>query len=177
MPFMTSFGINYIVEKARLINLTTDEISNATNLRNKDDKVAKTLFNIALHEYLSPKRCIIDFKLNKKQFDEIINEFIKNYNKNMIEPGEMVGIIAAQAMGEPITQMSCEKNTKVMIKNMKSNDIYHGSISNFIDKQLNDNKDRVIELPNHTDSVVLDMIDNYYIIGVSEDEKTSWNRI
>lgn len=170
-------GINYIVEKARLINLTTDEISNATNLRNKDDKVAKTLFNIALHEYLSPKRCIIDFKLNKKQFDEIINEFIKNYNKNMIEPGEMVGIIAAQAMGEPITQMSCEKNTKVMIKNMKSNDIYHGSISNFIDKQLNDNKDRVIELPNHTDSVVLDMIDNYYIIGVSEDEKTSWNRI
>ena len=95
-------GIDNIVEKARLVNLTNDEIADKSNLRNKDDNVAKTLFNIALYEYLSPKRCINDFKLNKKQFDEIVNEFIKNYNKNMIEPGEMVGIIAAQAMGEPI---------------------------------------------------------------------------
>jgi DNA-directed RNA polymerase II subunit RPB1 len=99
-------GIDNIVEKARLVNLTNDEIADKSNLRNKDDKIAKTLFNIALYEYLSPKRCINDFKLNKKQFDEIVNEFIKNYNKNMIEPGEMVGIIAAQAMGEPITQMT-----------------------------------------------------------------------
>ena len=170
-------GLDEVIEKTRLINLTKEEKKNKKNLRYLDDKVAKTIFKIALYEYLSPKRCIIDFKLNKKQFEKIVYEFIQNFNKNMIEPGEMVGIIAAQAMGEPITQMSCEKNTLVLIKNKSTNEMFYGTISNFIDNLLEQNKNDVKDVPEHDNSVVLDLKDDYCIIGVSDDGKTSWNRI
>ncbi len=45
-------------------------------------------------------------KITKKKFDQIVNELKMNYQKLMVEPGEAVGIIAAQSIGEPSTQMT-----------------------------------------------------------------------
>lgn len=72
----------------------------------EDEKLSKTLFKLAIYEYLSPKRCIIEYNLNKEQFDIIINEIIYAFNKAIVHPGEMVGIITAQSMGEPLTQIT-----------------------------------------------------------------------
>ena len=66
----------------------------------------KYLFKIALHEYLSPKRCIIEYRLNKKQFDQIILEIVESFEKSVVEPGEMVGILTGQSLGEPLTQLT-----------------------------------------------------------------------
>jgi len=69
---------------------------------------AKYLFKIALNEYLSPKRCIYEYKFNKEKFDQVIAEIIKSYNKCMVEPGEMVGVVASQSLGEPLTNVVSE---------------------------------------------------------------------
>ena len=66
----------------------------------------KFLFRLALMEYLSPKRCIFEYELNKEKFDMIVNEIIESFNKNLVHPGEMVGVVSAQSMGEPLTQMT-----------------------------------------------------------------------
>jgi len=47
-------------------------------------------------------------KLSKLDIDEkmarrIIEETVKEYRKSLIEPGESVGIVAAQSIGEPST--------------------------------------------------------------------------
>ncbi|MHA1300646.1 MAG: DNA-directed RNA polymerase subunit A' [Candidatus Helarchaeota archaeon] len=42
----------------------------------------------------------------KDLLDIYINETINSYNKARVEPGEAVGIIAAQSIGEPATQMT-----------------------------------------------------------------------
>jgi len=76
------------------------------DIKKFDDKIAKTSLKICLYECFAPKRCIVEYKLNKKTFDEVIKEIKNNFDKNMIEPGEMVGIIASQSMGEGITQMT-----------------------------------------------------------------------
>ncbi len=34
-----------------------------------------------------------------------MHDIITDYNKSMVEPGEMVGVIAAQSLGEPSTQL------------------------------------------------------------------------
>jgi DNA-directed RNA polymerase II subunit RPB1 len=101
-------GIEKILENknTRLLCLTTKERADKGCLKYRDDQVAKTILKIAMYEYISPKRCIVDFKLNKAQFEHVMKDIIQNFNKNMIEPGEMVGIIAAQAMGEPLTQLT-----------------------------------------------------------------------
>jgi hypothetical protein len=35
------------------------------SLKVKDDKINKTLFKILLNEYISPKRCVNEYKFNK----------------------------------------------------------------------------------------------------------------
>jgi DNA-directed RNA polymerase II subunit RPB1 len=76
----------------------------------KDDRSLKYLLEIALYEFLSPKKCIFNYKLNKNQFDKMMKEIKLSFIKSLIEPGEMVGIIAAQSVGEPTSQMTL--NTK-----------------------------------------------------------------
>jgi DNA-directed RNA polymerase II subunit RPB1 len=79
-------------------------------LLKQDDSDYKFLFKIALYEYIGPKKCIQEYKLNKTMFDKMIKDIIVAFSKSVVEPGEMVGIIAAQSIGEPTSQMTL--NTK-----------------------------------------------------------------
>ncbi|MCK4633536.1 DNA-directed RNA polymerase subunit A'', partial [Candidatus Bathyarchaeota archaeon] len=45
-------------------------------------------------------------KLSKKGVDQTIELTLKNYKQAFVEPGEAVGIVAAQSIGEPGTQMT-----------------------------------------------------------------------
>ena len=75
-------------------------------IKHKNEQRFKFLFRYALYEYLSPKQIISVHKLNKTKFDIVVNEIIVSFNKALIQAGEMVGILAAQSMGEPLTQMT-----------------------------------------------------------------------
>lgn len=46
------------------------------------------------------------FKITEEQFERITNEIIKAYKLALVEPGEAVGTVAAQSIGEPGTQMT-----------------------------------------------------------------------
>lgn len=88
-----------------LMCLTKEDQENPNAIKNKDDKLAKTAFKFALYDILAPKKCIFRYKFTKEQLDEIFEEIKTNFNKNIVQAGEMVGIIAAQSLGEPITQL------------------------------------------------------------------------
>lgn len=76
------------------------------SIKYKDELTAKYAFRLALHDVLAPKRCIFEYKLDKKKFDSICDRIISTFNKSIVEAGEMVGTIAAQSIGEPTTQMT-----------------------------------------------------------------------
>lgn len=76
----------------------------------EDDKSLKFILEIALHEYLSPNKCIFEYGLSKNKLKDIWQEITLSFVKSMAEPGEMVGILAAQSIGEPTTQLNL--NTK-----------------------------------------------------------------
>jgi DNA-directed RNA polymerase II subunit RPB1 len=76
----------------------------------QDNRSLKFLFEVGLYEFLAPVKCIFDYGLTKLQFDKLLDEIKLNYMKALIEPGEMIGIIAAQSIGEPTSQMTL--NTK-----------------------------------------------------------------
>jgi DNA-directed RNA polymerase II subunit RPB1 len=87
------------------------QIANKGNERFiKDDKSLKFILEVALHEYLSPNKCIFDYGLNKEKLDKIWADIKTHFIKSIAEPGEMVGILAAQSIGEPTTQLNL--NTK-----------------------------------------------------------------
>jgi len=45
-------------------------------------------------------------RVTKEELEEIIEEVIRKYEYSMVEPGEAVGVVAAQSIGEPSTQMT-----------------------------------------------------------------------
>jgi len=89
----------------RLYAMTEDEMKNKNSVKYKDDQIAKTAFGYAMMDLFAPSKCIFKYKLSKAQLDEIKKDIIKSFNKSIVEPGEMVGIIAAQSLGEPVTQL------------------------------------------------------------------------
>lgn len=149
----------------------------------KDDRSMKYLFEIALNDYLCPKKCIFEYGLSKKDFKQLLADIKFNFIKALIQPGEMVGIIAAQSIGEPTSQMSQMKNqlNKIIIKNKVTNCIKMISteIGPFCDEIIKNNPELTCGT-GHVNSVEteLDPLENeYYIIGVDGKEKTHWNKI
>jgi DNA-directed RNA polymerase II subunit RPB1 len=62
-------------------------------------------FAVMLRCYLSSKRMITKYKINRKKMDWIKKQIIRYFNKSIIAPGECVGAIAGQSLGEPATQV------------------------------------------------------------------------
>jgi DNA-directed RNA polymerase subunit A" len=49
---------------------------------------------------------IKELELSKREFDTICDNVIQSYEQSLVEPGEAVGTVAAQSIGEPGTQMT-----------------------------------------------------------------------
>ena len=64
------------------------------------------LFRLAFYYYLSPKDLLIVRHFNRNALVFLMENIILQYKKSIVSPGEMVGIIAAQSIGEPTTQMT-----------------------------------------------------------------------
>jgi len=126
-----------------------------------------------LRFYLAPHKMVTKERLTRKAFDTVCEMIVTKNWQGWAQPGEQVGIIAAQSIGEPSTQMSCTRDTFVNISSEKGN--YTGPIGELIDGLLKQRPDNAIHIGK--DSVVLDLIEDMYITGVSNDEKTSWRRI
>lgn len=47
-----------------------------------------------------------ELDLSKREFDTICDNVIQSYEQSLVEPGEAVGTVAAQSIGEPGTQMT-----------------------------------------------------------------------
>jgi DNA-directed RNA polymerase beta' subunit len=127
-----------------------------------------------LRFHLAPHKLIVKERFTKVAFETLVDIIVVNHMKAWVQPGEQVGIVAAQSIGEPATQMSEIGSTIICVSDGKAMR-YYGSIREFIDPILEKNKEKVQTIASQ--SVVLPMEDDYYIVGVSEDEKTSWKRI
>tara|TARA_B100001094_G_scaffold332740_1_gene406149 strand:+ start:156 stop:4739 length:4584 start_codon:yes stop_codon:yes gene_type:complete len=68
----------------------------------KNNKLIQILIDI----HLNPKVLITKHKIQKEEYDNIIQLIEMLFEKSRISPGEMVGAIAAQSIGEPATQMT-----------------------------------------------------------------------
>ena len=74
-------------------------IKSLVNKSELPDNIKEELYN-KLIEYNKK------YKLKKAEVEAIIEETVKEYKKALIEPGEAIGTVAAQSIGEPSTQMT-----------------------------------------------------------------------
>ncbi|KAK9713061.1 hypothetical protein RND81_06G000500 [Saponaria officinalis] len=69
-------------------------------------KNATLFFNILLRSTLASKRVLKEFKLNREAFEWVVGEIESRFLQSLVAPGEMIGCVAAQSIGEPATQMT-----------------------------------------------------------------------
>jgi DNA-directed RNA polymerase beta' subunit len=111
-PIYIMDSIEYILHQnnTKLLCMTNADRTDDLSLKVAMEKKHKSMFRYGLLEYLSPKRCIHEYKLDKNKFNIIMKEIINSFNKSLVEAGEMVGCVGSQSLGERTTQMTL--NTK-----------------------------------------------------------------
>jgi DNA-directed RNA polymerase II subunit RPB1 len=64
------------------------------------------LFKIMYYFYLSPKDLLVNKRFHRKGLIVLLELIALKYKEALIHPGEMVGVIAGQSIGEPTTQLT-----------------------------------------------------------------------
>jgi DNA-directed RNA polymerase II subunit RPB1 len=59
-----------------------------------------------LRFHMAPHKLIVQNRFTKDAFDMLVELILINHMKSWVQPGDQVGIVAAQSIGEPATQMT-----------------------------------------------------------------------
>ena len=116
MPVAFNYIINNIQKQ---FNLTSDSLvditpmetyqmieTNYATLHNFQYCAPTKLFEILYYYYLNPRELLFVKRINKTALSYMLNYINMMYKRSIIAPGEMVGMIAAQSIGEPTTQLT-----------------------------------------------------------------------
>ena len=81
---------------------------------------ATLLFQILVRSKLAVKRVLRDFRLNAAALKFIEGSIASEFRASLVSPGEMCGVLAAQSIGEPATQMTLNTfhNSGISAKNV-----------------------------------------------------------
>jgi DNA-directed RNA polymerase beta' subunit len=136
------------------------------------------LWAALLRFYLAPHKMILKHRLTRKAFDTVCEMIVVKNWQGWAQPGEQVGIIAAQSIGEPSTQMtlnSVDWDTKVMIA--KNGEIICPHIGEFIDAHMATNPDAIQEFPNQQLYMELKDGNDWQAISCDENGTMMWTKL
>ena len=64
------------------------------------------LFKVMYYFYLSPRDLLVNKRFHRKGLTLLLETIMLKYKQAIVHPGEMVGVIAGQSIGEPTTQLT-----------------------------------------------------------------------
>jgi DNA-directed RNA polymerase beta' subunit len=143
----------------------------------KVNKLFEALFNY----YMIPKELLYIHRYNRASLNYLTQVIITNYKKSIIAPGEMVGMIAAQSIGEPTTQLTLNSvtyETEIPVRDSRGY-MYNVQIGDFVNKYINECiGKKEYYASKDTTYAELDKESQYYeILAPSEDGEMLWCRI
>ncbi len=98
-PLKVVEGVRELADKLIIVQ-GNDELSKQAQ------KNATMLFKALLRSVLCTKKMSEEHKLNLEAFEWVLGEIEAKFQQAQVQPGEMVGALAAQSLGEPATQMT-----------------------------------------------------------------------
>lgn len=141
--------------------------------------------HVLLRLHLSPKPMIFRHTMSRPMFDWVISEIERHFVEAVVQPAEMIGVIAAQSIGELSTQQSVVGDSQVIVST--NGKIFKGRVGDFIDSLITEHSKDVVYLDHSgvtgdtrvTGSCVLRLPKDteFKIVGISQDEKVAWNTI
>ena len=103
---MTNLDPAYAIPKVKSLLDRLIVVRGEDRISKEAQENATLLLKAQLRSYLAFKRLVTEFSLNRLAFDHVIGAVETRFIKAAAQPGEMVGVLAAQSIGEPATQMT-----------------------------------------------------------------------
>ena len=140
-----------------------NELKSKLNITNENKFNENKLFISMLFVFLSPNQLIKKYKITKTVFDLMWSKFLQEFFNSICEPGELIGVISAQSIGEPSTQMTLNTfhfagvssksqvtrglpRFKELLSTTKN--IKNPFMSIYLDKSINENKSKASDILN-----------------------------
>jgi len=138
------------------------------------------LFKILYNYYLSPKDLLINKRFHRKALIFLLETVVLKYKQALVNPGEMVGVIAGQSIGEPTTQLTLNSvtyETEIIVRN-KNKEIKKIAIGDFIQAQIDLSTKVDYMEDKDTTYAELSSETNYFEVpSANESGETVWRRI
>ena len=146
------------------------------------------LFKILYYYYLSPKDLLFNKRFDKVSLIVLLEKITYHYKKSLIAPGEMVGMIAAQSIGEPTTQLTL--NTFHFAGVASKSNVTRGvqrieellsvtsnpknpSLTIYVNKDIEDDEEKVIQVKTMLEYTILkDIVEKVEICFDPNDSET-----
>lgn len=92
------------------------------------------LFKALFYYYLNPKELLVIRRFHRQGLQTLLLQIRTTYMRSVVAPGEMVGLVAAQSIGEPTTQLTLNSfvyETMILVRN-KQKEIKQIQIGDFV---------------------------------------------
>ena len=135
------------------------------------------LFKVLYYYYLTPKQLLIIKHFNMKALTQLLDTIVKMYKAAIVNPGEMVGIVAAQSIGEPTTQLTLNSvtyDTEIIVRN-RAGIIKKVKIGEFTEANILISKKK--EYYSDKDTMYAELNDFCEIPSATEEGEITWNTI
>ena len=135
------------------------------------------LFKVMYYYSLTPRDLLMVKRFNRKALVALAEMMVLMYKRAIVAPGEMVGMIAAQSIGEPTTQLTLNSvayDTELLLR--VNNAIQVVKIGEYIDNYI-PKAAKSEDHPNNTKLVYVNDDEEVYVPSVDEDGNTSWKRV
>jgi len=148
-----------------------------SNLEKIRCAVPTELFKTLYFYYLSPKDLLFVKRFNRAALTVLLENIAVNYKRAIVAPGEMVGMVAAQSIGEPTTQMTLNSvtfETPIIVRD-STGKIQKIRIGDFVGKHIDDAKK--MEYYSENDTTYAEPKDYFEIPSCDEDGNVVWKQI
>jgi DNA-directed RNA polymerase beta' subunit len=135
------------------------------------------LFKVIFKSLLASKRVISEYRMSKLAFDSIITLIKEKMMYALVSPGEMVGIIGSQTLGEISTQLTLNSvtyETEIIVRDSNKR-IRKYQIGEFIEHEIR--KSHKVDYMDDKDTTYAECAEYFEIPSCDEDGNVSWKRI
>lgn len=135
------------------------------------------LFYAMYYFYLCPRDLLQVRRFHRQGFILLLETVVMKYKQAIIHPGEMVGVVSGQSIGEPTTQMTLNSfvyETEILVRD-KTGKITCVQIGDFAKDGIHTSPKK--EYYEKKDTTYAELLDYYEVPSCTEDGKTVWKRI
>ena len=135
------------------------------------------LFETLYFYYLNPRELLLVKRFHRKGLILLVETVFLKYKQALVQPGEMVGVVAGQSIGEPTTQLTLNSfvyETEILVRNDKGV-VKCVQIGDFAKWGIETT--RKMEYMSDKDTTYAELSEFYEVPSATEDGRTVWRRI